>query len=96
MSYDEILKELIPTEQSLADVLASADQAIRRARSTGKMENMASAIEQTLRDQELAPILEMALQQIASTEPQLVALIRDEILPSLYRLPIGERLAASA
>jgi len=95
-AYDEILDELTPTEQSLAEVLVNADHAIRSAHQTGHAQRMASAIEQTLRDQELAPILEMALQQIADSEPHLIAVIRDEILPFVYRAPIGDRLAAPA
>lgn len=93
-AYEEILKELTPPNQAAAITLAGADLAIRDAHAGANGERTHS-IEPALRDGELAPILEMALQQIANIEPRLVALIRDEVLASVYRAPVGERLRAS-
>jgi hypothetical protein len=94
-SYGEIISGLSPSEQPQAGMLASADQAVRAMHTTRNAGAAATSIEAVLHDPELALILEMALQEIAEAEPQLIALIRDNVLPSAYRAPLGELLQAT-
>lgn len=93
-AYGEVIAELAPTQPRQAELLADADAAIRNLHATGNStEADTTDIERGLIDTEVAVILEMALQPIATAAPRLVALLRDEVLPSVYRAPIGDVLS---
>ncbi|SPX82469.1 NACHT domain-containing protein [Mycobacteroides abscessus] len=92
-TYREVLRTFAPEEASAADRLSNADECVRGIMATGSAGDDAALIRDALSDEETAPVLEMALQAVASTEPHLVAVLRDEILPQVHRQPIGETLA---
>lgn len=94
-SYEEVIAELAPVDPSAVDTLAAANIAIQEAKRTGRADASSAAVEKALSDADLAAILEMALQHIANSEPKLIATIRDGILPSVYRMPIGEQLSSA-
>jgi hypothetical protein len=95
-AYREVISGLAPIQVSQAATLDEADAAIRALHEAGNSGVDTTKIEDGLLDDEVAAILEMAIQQVAAAEPRLVAQLRDDVLPLVYRAPIGELLRKSA
>jgi hypothetical protein len=91
-----VISGLAPIQVSQAATLDEADAAIRALHEAGNSGVDTTKIEDGLLDDEVAAILEMAIQQVAAAEPRLVAQLRDDVLPLVYRAPIGELLRKSA
>ena len=83
--------ELLPDDVVQAKLLAAADSAIREL-ARGEKDVDASLIEKALDDVDVATIIDMASQSVAATEPLLVGRLGDEVIPTIYRAPVGEML----
>lgn len=94
--YREVIAELTPAQPAQAAILANADAAIRALCETANSEASTAKIERGLLDTEVAVILEIALQEVSPAAPRVVALLRDEVLPSIYRAPVGNLLRQPA
>jgi len=92
-TYADILEQLTPSSPSEAHKVELFDEAVKDAHKTNGTLALSAAIEGMLADPDLALIAEMALQAIAPSSPRLISAIRDQVLPSIYRAPIGEQLA---
>lgn len=93
-AYDEVISELAPAHHRQAALLADADAAIRNLHEAGSSTEVdVTEIVDGLLDTEVAAVLELAVQQIAQAAPRLVSLLRDDVLPSIYRAPVGDALS---
>ncbi|GGK89000.1 NACHT domain-containing protein [Mangrovihabitans endophyticus] len=81
-----------PVRGSQTVLLQTAAAALRRGRVGETTADDVAAIEQALDAPPVAAVLAAALAHVAAYEPQLIMSLRDDILPTLSRRPIGEQL----
>ncbi|WP_228790192.1 NACHT domain-containing protein [Nocardia cyriacigeorgica] len=93
--YREVMTEFI--EQSThPEVLEQADLSIRSVAQAGPIGVDVSAIFEALCTPGDAEILEMALEYLVNHEPELMELLRNFVLPTIHRSPVGELLRSTS
>ncbi|GAA1616374.1 hypothetical protein GCM10009789_82950 [Kribbella sancticallisti] len=89
--FDSTLTEW-PEDEATAAKLKAAAEAIRRLLDASSPTAEPESIVNALQDASASLILEMAIEHVVPVAPQIVAGLRDLILPSVYRQPIGDEL----
>lgn len=89
--YRQTLVELADATD-IASTVDAADSAVRQLRSSGDIDAQSQPILAALADPDAAEILEMALEHVAQVDPELLTILRDRILPTVHRAPVGEEL----
>jgi hypothetical protein len=89
--FDEVLAEW-PEEATVAAKLAKAGEAVRRLDRADDPDIEADPILIALKDASASFILETAIEYIAAQSPQIVTRLRDLVVPTVHRQPIGTDL----
>jgi hypothetical protein len=81
-----------PCDERQVGLLQDAAIIVRRISTHPVSDDDVAVIERALDAPAVAGGLAVALSHVIAQEPQLMAALRDKVLPALYRQPIGERL----